>query len=54
LYYAGDGGAGAFARWIDDPELAVVELASHPQTGAITALGGLSIAGVTGALAGAS
>ena len=52
LHYAGDGGAGEFARWIDAPELAVVELASHPQTGAATALGNLSIAGVTGALAG--
>jgi type IV pilus assembly protein PilM len=54
LHYAGDGGASAFALWLDDPELAIVELASHPQTGAATALGGLSIAGVTGALAGAA
>jgi type IV pilus assembly protein PilM len=54
LHYAGDGGAGEFARWIDDPELAVVELASHPQTGVATALGSLSIAGVTGALMGAA
>jgi type IV pilus assembly protein PilM len=54
LHYAGIGGVDEFARWIDDPELAVVELASHPQTGAVTALGGLSIADVTGALAGAS
>jgi type IV pilus assembly protein PilM len=54
LHYAGDGGAGEFARWIDDPELAVVELAPRPEVGAATALGGLSIAGVTGALAGAS
>jgi type IV pilus assembly protein PilM len=53
LHYAGDGGAVEFARWIDDPELAVVELAPHPQTGAATVLGNLSIAGVTGALAGA-
>jgi len=54
LHYAGDGGAGEFARWLDDPELAVIELAPHPQTGAVTALGNLSLAGVTGALAGAS
>ena len=54
LHYAGDGGAGEFARWLDDPELTVVELAPHPQTGAATTLGGLSIAGVTGALSGAA
>jgi type IV pilus assembly protein PilM len=54
LHYAGDGGAGEFARWIDDPELTVVELAPHPHTGAVTALGNLSLAGVTGALAGAA
>jgi type IV pilus assembly protein PilM len=54
LHYAGDGGAGEFARWIDDPKLAVVELAPRPEIGAATALGGLSIAGVTGALAGAA
>ena len=54
LYYAGDGGAGEFARWIDDLELAVVELAPRPEIGAATTLGGLSIAGVTGALAGVS
>jgi type IV pilus assembly protein PilM len=42
----------AFARWIDDPELKVVELAPRPATGAVTALGSASIAGVAGALAG--
>jgi type IV pilus assembly protein PilM len=54
LHYAGDGGAGAFALWFDDPELAIIELAPRPEIGAATALGGLSIAGVTGALAGVS
>jgi type IV pilus assembly protein PilM len=63
LYYAGNyhegghgadgGGAEAFARWIDDPELTVADLAAHPETGAATALGNRSIAGVTGALVGA-
>jgi type IV pilus assembly protein PilM len=63
LYYAGnygtefDGvdlsGVKAFARWLDDPELTVVELAPRPETGAATALGDMSIAGVAGALAGA-
>jgi type IV pilus assembly protein PilM len=54
LYYSGIGGAQEFSRWIDDPELAVTDLAPRPETGAATALGELSIAGVAGALAGAS
>jgi type IV pilus assembly protein PilM len=63
LHYAGsietpyddvtDSGAEAFARWLDDPELTIVELAPRPETGAMTALGQVSIAGVAGALAGA-
>jgi type IV pilus assembly protein PilM len=64
LHYAGNYGAGndgaatsgveAFARWIDDPELTVVDLAPRPETGAATALGPTNIAGVAGALAGAN
>jgi type IV pilus assembly protein PilM len=60
LYYAGIGAGGNstaedFARWIDDPELAVVDLAPLPETGAATPLGNLmSLAGVVGALAGAN
>ncbi|MGA2276672.1 MAG: hypothetical protein ABSG00_03635 [Terracidiphilus sp.] len=54
----GAGGAGAaedFAQWIDDPELAVADLAPRPETGAATPLGNVvSLAGVMGALAGAS
>jgi type IV pilus assembly protein PilM len=59
LYYAGIGAGGNstaedFARWIDDPELAVADLAPLPETGAATPLGNLmSLAGVVGALAGA-
>jgi len=45
-------GADNFARWIDDPELTVVDLAPRPETGAINSLGNTSIAGVAGALAG--
>jgi type IV pilus assembly protein PilM len=45
-------GADNFARWIDDPELTIVDLAPRPETGAITSLGNTSIAGVAGALAG--
>jgi type IV pilus assembly protein PilM len=64
LYYAGVGagmGAGGasaaedFARWIENPELSVVDLAPRPETGAATPLGNLlSLAGVVGALAGAA
>jgi type IV pilus assembly protein PilM len=46
------GGPEEFASWIDDPELTVVELAPHPDTGAASAIGNTSIAGVAGALAG--
>src|ERR1035437_6689913 len=59
LYYAGIGAGGDssaedFARWIDDPELTVADLAPRPETGAATPLGNLvSLAGVVGALAGA-
>jgi type IV pilus assembly protein PilM len=57
LYFSGNygadiGGAEEFSRWIGDPELNVVDLAAAPSTGAATALGTGSIAGVTGALAG--
>ena len=52
LHYAGSYEGAEFARWIDDPELTVVDLAPRPETGAVTALGNTSIAGVTGALAG--
>jgi type IV pilus assembly protein PilM len=60
LYYAGVGAGGAsaaedFSRWIDNPELSVVDLAPRPETGAATPLGNLlSLAGVVGALAGAA
>jgi type IV pilus assembly protein PilM len=60
LYYAGIGAGGNssaedFARWINDPELTVADLAPRPETGAATPLGNLmSLAGVVGALAGAS
>jgi len=53
LHYAGIGTAYDFGQWIDDPDLAVAELAPRPETGAATPLGDLSVAGVTGALMGA-
>jgi type IV pilus assembly protein PilM len=60
LHYAGIGAGGNsaaedFARWIDDPELTVTDIAPRPETGAATPLGNLlSLAGVVGALAGAA
>lgn len=54
LHFAGDGSAQEFARWINEPALPVVELAPPPATGATTAMGNMSLAGITGALAGAA
>jgi type IV pilus assembly protein PilM len=54
IHYAGIGGAEEFARWIGDMEIRVVDLAPRPETGAVTALGDASVAGVVGALAGAN
>jgi len=54
LYHAGSHStAEDFAAWLAAPDLAVVELAPRPETGATTTLGNISIAGVAGALAGA-
>jgi type IV pilus assembly protein PilM len=53
LYYAGNRDAAEFATWLGETELPVVELAPKPESGAMSALGNNSIAGVTGALAGA-
>jgi type IV pilus assembly protein PilM len=54
LYYAGNRDIREFAAWIGAPELDVVELAPRPESGLLTSLGQESIAGVAGALAGAS
>ena len=53
LRYGGIGAAEDFARWIRDPELEIVDLVSRPSRGATTAMGNLSVAGISGALAGA-
>ncbi|HLY43871.1 MAG TPA: hypothetical protein VKR52_21850 [Terracidiphilus sp.] len=53
LRYGGIGAAQDFARWIRDPELEVVDLVPRPARGAATSLGNLSVAGISGALAGA-
>lgn len=53
IRYGGIGAARDFAGWIKDPELEVVELAARPATGAATSMGNMSVAGISGALAGA-
>ena len=53
LLYSGNEPGEEFARWIDNPELTITDLVPRPETGAVTSLGHMSIAGVTGALAGA-
>ncbi len=53
LHYAGIEKADDFARMVGDPELAVVDLVPTTGLGATTALGPMSIAGISGALAGA-
>ncbi len=54
LHYAGSYEISEFTSWIDNPDLAVVDLAPRPETGAATALGAVNISGAAGALAGAS
>ena len=53
LHYAGSVDAAEFARAVRETQLAVVELAPLPATGAMTLLGPVGFAGVAGALAGA-
>jgi type IV pilus assembly protein PilM len=53
LHYAGISTAEDFGRWIRDSELTVIDMTPRPETGATTALKRLSLAGITGALAGA-
>jgi type IV pilus assembly protein PilM len=54
LYFSGNGEASEFARWIGDPELKVMDLAPRPGRGLTTVMGSVSVAGITGALAGAA
>lgn len=53
LHYAGNQKADEFARLIGDTDLAVVDMVSNSGLGATTALGPMSLAGISGALAGA-
>jgi type IV pilus assembly protein PilM len=54
IYYAGIQTPDAFAASLGDPELSIVEWAPRPQEGTLTSLPQTSLAGVAGALAGAS
>jgi type IV pilus assembly protein PilM len=54
LHYAGCYETAEFSNWIDNPDLAVVDLVHRPETGLTTTLGHASVAGAAGALAGAS
>jgi type IV pilus assembly protein PilM len=53
LHYAGHQSIAEFAGLVGDPELSVVEMTTKPETGAITSLRSVSVAGIAGALAGA-
>jgi len=52
VLYAGVLTAREFSELLDDPALAVGEIAPRPQVGVVSAMGNASVAAVTGALAG--
>jgi type IV pilus assembly protein PilM len=52
LYYTGNHEIREFATMLDNPDLAVEEMAPRPESGQLTSMGRESIAGVAGALAG--
>lgn len=52
LHYTGAVDIGEFTRAVGDADLEVVEMAPAPARGAVTALGPIGFAGITGALAG--
>jgi type IV pilus assembly protein PilM len=54
LYFAGNGDASEFEQWFGTSELTIVNLVDRPATGATTTLSNQSVAGLTGALAGAA
>jgi type IV pilus assembly protein PilM len=53
LYFAGNGTASEFEHWFGTSELKIIDLAPRPSTGVASSLSNKSIAGITGALAGA-
>jgi type IV pilus assembly protein PilM len=54
LYFAGNGTAAEFERWFGTSELRIIDLVSSPSSGVATSMSNMSIAGLTGALAGAT
>jgi type IV pilus assembly protein PilM len=53
LYFAGNGTAADFEKWFGASELEIIDLAPRPSSGLASSLGNMSVAGLTGALAGA-
>jgi type IV pilus assembly protein PilM len=52
LYFAGNGTASEFESWFGTSELKIIDMAPRPSSGIATSLSNMSIAGLTGALAG--
>lgn len=53
LYFAGNGTAADFERWFGPSDLKIIDLAPRPAAGIASSLSNMSVAGLTGALAGA-
>jgi len=53
LYFAGNGTAADFEKWFGTSDFRIIDLAPRPESGIATSLSNMSIAGLTGALAGA-
>lgn len=53
VLYAGNQPLSEFARYLADPELTIADMTPPPTLGATTPTGPISLAGITGALAGA-
>jgi len=53
LYFAGNGAASEFEHWFGPSELKIIDLSPRPTSGNTTTMSNLSVAGLTGALAGA-
>lgn len=53
LYFAGNGTAAEFEKWFGASDFKIIDLAPRPESGLATSLSNMSIAGLTGALAGA-
>ena len=53
LYFAGNGTASEFEKWFGASDLRIIDFAPRPESGMATSLSNMSIAGLTGALAGA-